>query len=410
MSHFTRVKHSKMLARIQAAQLEGDEIGVAMVAFFLMCERDGPISDDMAWLGRKCGVSTRRTNQIKAKLIDAGVWQARDGMIGDKFALDEVIYRAGRTEVARSNAMARWEKADGPREPELNLENGVSGDGKSQISANHGHATASAGDNSGGGAGGDANSGEKAGKNGVYSGEKEAEKDGVNSGETAENRHSGPEICIADSHARATPKNQEERESCGTLESEATSAIVRSGSPPPLDEQAFDDQLGAICLAAGFNPQSDRAKTDARRQVQRWRDDGISVDRTIVPTIKAIMAKTDDPTSALHRFDRSIRLEHARVTATPAAKAQGPPATAIFEFPGEAERFVALRRDLCDAISPTVYCALAHAVRFEQIDDKAIMRVNAAPGAIGSADHRLKDRCLSALTHIAKRHGFNQVW
>lgn len=411
MSHFTRVKHSKMLARIQAAQLEGDEIAVAMIAFLLMCERDGPISDDMPWLGRKCGVSTHRARKIRAKLIDAGVWQARDGMIGDKFALDEVIYRAGRTEVARSNAMARWEKADGPREPELNLENGAFSSDKPQKTAKAGDAIASPGDNSGDEPGGDAKSGEKAEKKAVFSPEKRAKEIDLLEPETAENRQSDPEICIPDSHARATRKNPEERESCGSQESEASPAIGRSGSSPiPVGEQTFDDQLASICLAAGFNPQSDRAIAEARKQLQRWQADGISVERTILPVVRSVMARTDDPTSSLYRFDRLVRLEHARITATPTAKAQAPPATAMFEFPDEPERFVAMRQDLCDALGPTAYCALAHAVRFEQIDDTAIVRVNSAPGAVANSDQRFKDRCLSALTHVARRHGFNQVW
>jgi hypothetical protein len=412
MSHFTRVKHSKMLARIQAAQLEGDEIGVAMIAFFLMCEREGPISDDMQWLGRKSGVSTRRANQIRAKLIDAGIWQARDGMIGDHFALDEVIYRASRTETYRSNAMARWEKGEAPRQPQLDLGNGVSEGQKAQISANPADAIASPGDKSGGEREADAKAGEKTAENDAKTPEKEAEKDALKSEETAENRQSDPDICITDSHARATSKNPESRESTAVSESESTPAFVRSDDPPSLDEQTLDAQLGAILLAAGFNPQTDRAKQDARRQVEKWTGEGISVERSILPAVRDQMQATNDPTSSLYRFDRQVRLIHARIAAKPAKpNGAGKPApTATFEFPGEAESFIAFRRDLCDAIGPDRYVGLAHDVRFEQMDDRPIVRVNSAPGAYGMADHRLKDNCLSALKHVAAKHGFNQVW
>lgn len=136
---FSIIPHADFLARV--ADLEGDEIALFTMAFFQMLERSGPIDDDMGWLGRKAGVSTRRANQIRAKLLDQGKWMIRAGQLGDPEALKIIDKRNRRSAVNRSNAFERWDR-DG--QPQLDLENEGSGERKRQKTAKSSHANASA--------------------------------------------------------------------------------------------------------------------------------------------------------------------------------------------------------------------------------------------------------------------------
>lgn len=400
---FSHVPHGDFLAR--AADLEGDEIALFTIAFFLMLERRGPIGDDMAWLGRRAGISTRRANQIRTKLIDQGKWVHRGEMIGDPAALAIVARANARSATNSSNVMKRWERAGQP-ELALDDENDGTAPQKRRKSAKPAHTTVSRPAEPEA----EIQTGGKNAEKTEIIGRKNELKVPLDSEEIEQNQPHPPEIRMSDSHARATPELE--------LDNQTTDSLPDPAPEPRLDDQPIEAQLAACCTAAGFEPRqqrdADRAVKNAVAQVERWRSDGISFDLIVIPTIRSIMAQTDDPTSSLYRFDRHVRTAHARITATPPPRkpngARPPDPAARFEFEDEDEKFAAFRRDLCDALGPTNYVRLAHSVRFQQIDNRPIVRVNVAPGGFGNADHRLKDYDLSALTLTARRHGFTSVW
>jgi hypothetical protein len=401
---FSMVPHGDFLAR--CADLEGDEIALFSIAFFLMLERRGPIADDMAWLGRRASISTRRANQIRLKLLDQGKWVLRDDMLGDPGALAIVGRANARSAINASNVMKRWDKAT---QPELAL-----GDEKTGTPARKPQKSAEITDTNVSTypqAGPEIQTGGKTAEKPEINGGKTELKVPLKSGESQGNQSPTPEFRISDSHTRATPELESDS---STTDSESCEPGASPAPEPGLDDADVATILAATCTAAGFNPTAKQHKDRASAQVERWRADGISFDRTVIPTIGTIMAATHDPTSSLSRFDRQIRLAHAKITGTAPAKRGGngakPPPTAEFIFAGEPTAIAAVRRDLCDAIGPTAYCRLAHDVRFEQMDERPIIRINPAPGAYGQADHRLKDHCLSTLIRIARQHGFNQVW
>jgi hypothetical protein len=304
---FSYVAHADFLAR--AADLEGDEIALFTIAFFLMLERRGPIDDDMRWLGRRAGISgTRRANQIRLKLIDQGKWQARGGQIGDPAALAIVERQNKRSAINSSNAMARWERAG---QPEFDLEapaddNSGTQDKKRRKSPVSRDAIASSPASPAAPMQTGAKNGEKTDLN--------ARTNGLNldliGQDSAENRQSAPEFCIADSRARATPHLDPEEDSTTDHES-----LTRERTLPQL--------LALISDASGFRPAEPDQIDNALGYVKAWRDVGADFELTVLPTIRRLIADDSDPTSSLKRFDRHVRHEHARVGARP--KGNGKP-------------------------------------------------------------------------------------
>lgn len=300
------VPHGDFLAR--CADLEGDEISLFTIAFFTMLERRGPIDDDMQWLGRKAGISTRRANQIRVKLLDHGKWQLRAGQIGDPAALAIVDRANKRSEINRTNALARWEAAG---QPELDFDKKPErSPGKRRKSAVSKDAIASPAPPAGAGMQTGAKNGEKPGKNAT----KTREHDGLIGQEIEEIQGEAPEIRTPDSRTRATPES--ELDSDHTNESEVC-------EPRPQRDRAAT--FAAVVKAAGFRPSSPEASDAARAMVASWTHDGIDLDATILPTIRTMVAASDDPTSSLKRFDRTIRYEHARAAAKPAPGPSAPP-------------------------------------------------------------------------------------
>lgn len=287
---FSSVPHGDFLAR--AADLEGDEIALFTIAFFMMLERRGPIPDDMQWLGRKAGVSTRRANQIRVKLLDQGKWQLRAEQLGDPAALAIVARANARSAINRSNALERWDRAG---QPELDF------DKKPDKSRRKRQKTASSGDAIASDVAAPApemQSGAKSGEKPEINAGKNEVKDALIPQETAEIRGSDPHFRIPDSRTRATP--QLESEEIHTTESESC------------------EPCAMILDAAGFRPRKPELIAKAEATVAEWIRDGIDPEATIIPTIRTVMADAgDDPTSDMIRFDRQIRHAHARSSARP---------------------------------------------------------------------------------------------
>lgn len=58
-----------------------EEKGAYSVILDLIYDRGAPIPDDPQWIARACGCSTRKWNQLRARLIELGKITASDGLI-----------------------------------------------------------------------------------------------------------------------------------------------------------------------------------------------------------------------------------------------------------------------------------------------------------------------------------------
>ncbi len=71
-------------------QLSCEEKGAYSVVLDLIYDRGGPIPDDAQWIARVCNLSTRRWNQIRARLLELGKVEAIDGVLTNKRALSQL--------------------------------------------------------------------------------------------------------------------------------------------------------------------------------------------------------------------------------------------------------------------------------------------------------------------------------
>lgn len=67
-----------------------EQKGAYSVCLDLIYDHGGPIDDDPQWISRACGCSTRKWNQIRAKLIDVGKLTSRDGLLSNEKAEREM--------------------------------------------------------------------------------------------------------------------------------------------------------------------------------------------------------------------------------------------------------------------------------------------------------------------------------
>ena len=71
-------------------QLTCEEKGAYSVVLDLIYDRGGPIPDDAQWIARVCNLSTRRWNQIRARLLELGKVTAHDGVLTNNRALSQL--------------------------------------------------------------------------------------------------------------------------------------------------------------------------------------------------------------------------------------------------------------------------------------------------------------------------------
>jgi uncharacterized protein YdaU (DUF1376 family) len=352
------------------ADLSADEIGVYTVVLALIWDRGTPIPDDPAWLARRAGTSTRRFNQIKNRLCDLGKLEVRNGLIGNRRALSEVAKRDGKSDQARAAALARWHHEG---EPELPLDD-APGKTKPPI---------------------------KSGKSGQTSEEQDVLIPRKSERKSQKTANSDDADASSPSRARASPEPELESNNRPTPES------------LPLGPDAdLVTLLEAVSDACGYRPSHPGQIARAMDMVKAWREEGIDFDLIVLPTVRYIVANSNDPTSSLARFDRKVRHEHAKARATPSAtgRAYQPPAAPILDGPGEPPVCGQIRRELLERLGPGPFAALVNPVRFEPVEDAGGKR---KPLRIidSRTVNRLDDGERSGLLRaIAKRHGFTDVW
>ena len=71
-----------------------EEKGAYSLCLDLIYDRGGPIPDDARWLSGVCGVSIRKWNALRQRLIDMGKLSVGHGMLSNRRADDEIVSAA----------------------------------------------------------------------------------------------------------------------------------------------------------------------------------------------------------------------------------------------------------------------------------------------------------------------------
>lgn len=396
---WVKVYTGDFLQGVGAANMTAEEIGVYTVVLFLIAERGGPIEDDRRWIAGRAGVaSTRRCGTILDRLTALGKLVVSEGRIGNGRMLAEVAHRAEKSDKARKAANARWGMADeGDEVPVL-------------------------------------------GNNGNLSPRKNADKTEINHGKNrdkialiSQNRQISAVSDDADGYADAyatgdapCARDSELRENNTThpIPEDRLDAGAQSGSgsgrvepekpvhnePDRLSDGDLWDWYQEIARASGHNPSQPGQIDRAMGFVKRWRDDGLDLEKVIVPTIKAVVAETRDPTRTLGRFDARIRHEAARLAATPEGRKYVPPPSPVLAPDGEDPEFRPMREALLAALGHATYSAFCNAVRFEDAGDcgpgRRVVKI-----IDGNKSRPLMDAERTGIVRqIAKKHGWSDVW
>jgi len=375
------------------ADLQAEEIGIYTVLLALIWDKGGPIPDDPAWLARRAGTSTRKFNQVRNRLIELGKLEARDGLLGNRRAIQEVGKRDGKSAQARNAALTRWRSAG---EPELPLEQAEKPTGTDLAPVAR------------------ARGGDYLGNNRPKNAETPGDKDVLISGKNDTKPQKTADIADADASspvARARSQSPETR-----ITSQPDS--LQTPRESRLDDRDLQALYDAVCEAAGFATASPAAIDRAYRQVQAWRDAGIDFEKVVLPTIRHTVANSSDPTRVLGRFDKAIRHEHARSAAKAAnGSAYVAPASPITVREDEEPVFALIRQDLLERMGAPTFCLFVNHVRFEAVDMAGSPLRDGKPRTpmkvvqLRPGGHKLMDSDrVSVLRNIAAKHGFGEIW
>ena len=189
-----------------------------------------------------------------------------------------------------------------------------------------------------------------------------------------------------------------------------------SGRDEPALGRLEDADLGqlydAVAEASGHNPSSPDQINRAYGFVEKWRKAGISFDLIVIPSIRAMVAESSEPTRTLGRFDARISHEHARAAAKgKTGKPYTPPPSPELIVSGEDAMFRPLRKALLDRLGPRTFATYVNRVRFEDVGEQPggrhpIKVVDPMPGGLGLMD---ADRA-AIVRACAKALGFTEVW
>lgn len=265
--------------------LEAEEIGIYTVILTLMASHDAPITDDPQWIARRSGSTTRRVNKVLNRLAGLGKIERKNGLIGNKKMLEVIRKRAGKSKMATKAANAKWAKWREKNEPQLPF---VENDNQENGQKN-------------------------ARKTPTFSPEKTEIKSPVKM-EKSQNSAKNPVQTHNSLRAREYTSNISNNQSNESLKTpRAKSDASKKDDDRMIDSDKDLAQLfETVSATAGYVPRGANGYAEGFELVKQWRDLGINFDTTVIPEIENIVAKSDDPTSSLRRFDRTIRAKHAK--------------------------------------------------------------------------------------------------
>ena len=265
---WTKWWHDDFLQGVNSANLKADEIGIYTVILNLIAARGAPIENDPAWIAGQSGSSTRKCNATIRKLCDLpGKLELRRGMLGNAKMIRTIRARDERSEQARRAAMARWHGDD--LELPFEDENKDRPEKREFISR----------------------------KTRRKNGDKNEIKSPLKTKKSQKTAKSS--MRTHDSFARAR-----DSETQNYTQPTESSTAAREDS----DDRLVDLTL-KCCDAAGMTSRiaaRPSLLTDSVDLVRRWRDAGISITQTVIPTIEALMRDSTEPTSSLKRFAKAI--------------------------------------------------------------------------------------------------------
>lgn len=371
---WTKVFHDDLLHGCRAANMTGEEIGVYCTVLWLIASRGAPIEFDSRWIAGFAGVTPRKATAIITKLgAMPNKLVVRNGMIGNRKMLRTVAERDKKSDQARQAANARWHGDD----QELPLD--YQGDYRPD------------------------NLGDNREINGKIKSKKRPKT------AKPDNADASPSVRARDSETQKNNSTHPNPQTGSRGDDDAPGGVGADEPKSRLHDGDLMDWYQAIAHASGHNPVMPGQIDRAMKFVEAWRADGIDLDEIIIPTIKATIAATSDPTRTLGRFDARIRHEHARKAATPEGRAYKAPAAPITDQPGEEPCMAPLRADLLERLGPKTFARYANPVLFESLDQggQRILRVtDKRPPSMA-----LMDGERSAIVRaVAKRHGFDTVW
>lgn len=380
---WTKWYHDDFLQGVNLANLTAEEIGVYTVVLSLIAARGGPVEADSRWINgfANCG-TVRKCTAVIDRLIVKGKLERRGNLLGNARMIRVVQERNAKSAQASKAALARWHGDD----LELPLEQPRPAQ-------------------------------KQADKRGDKQEDKHRDKSEINRKKPQKtaipaDADASPPVRARDSETQnilnpTHPKNLEVVSAGEASPGEAGGSTEPQGDKPPLLRDADLAALyDAVCDASGFATSSPGAIDRAMRQVEAWRADRIDFDEVVIPAIRAMTAKSTEPTRLLSRFDKHVRLEHAKRKGTNGSgRAYVAPASPVTLRDGEDPRVQPFREALLAALGPAAYVRLANKVRVEIVEERNVVRIKDPRVPYLTDDGRagLVKRC-------AERCGFKGVW
>lgn len=368
---WTKLFHDDFLQGCRSANLKADEVGIYATVLFLIASRGAPIEFDSAWIAGFAGCSTRKATTVINKLAGMrGKLVVRNGMIGNRKMLGVIAKRDEKSDLARKAALARWHGDDA----ELPLD-----EPPAKQRADY-----------------------------------RADKRGDNREINAPIKSKKPRKSAISGDADASPPvRARDSETQINIPSQPKESVAAGGSGEAvsrLDDADLQTLYSAVADASGHNPSSPGQIDRAMGFVERWRSDGLDFDEIIIPTIRAMVAKTSEPTRTLGRFDAAVRHEQARRKATPRSATYRPPEAPVLEPDGEDALFRPLRLDLLKLLGPVGYASYANSIRFKDDQGPGGKRIATTRDPRPVQMRLMNSEYAHAVRGLAKRHGFDDVW
>jgi hypothetical protein len=385
---WTKVFHDEALQGAAAANLSAEEFGVYWTVLLLIASRGAPIEDDRAWLARRCNISTRRLNQILARLTAIpNKLVVRNGMIGNHKMLGVIKERDKKSDQARRAAHSRWHGDDA----ELPLEAPAPAPPPARAR------TESAGS-------GSLSRLKPEDKSEIIDAKNDRKPQKTATVDDADACFPRASARVSETQSLPNPTHPKDLNGVDLIAAgqDGMGDKVIGGLLADADLRQLYE---AVAEASGHSPADPTRADRAMRFIEGWRKDGLDFDLVVIPTIRAMVSESREPTRTLGRFDARVRHEHARLKATNGSgrRYRAPPEPVMLR-PDEPEDVRPFRAALLEVLGPQCYVRLANKIRLDVVPERGVIRLNdPGPGY-------LLDEYRTEVRGCAKAAGFKEVW